>query len=397
MESQLDEFDVPRIIRRAATSSIEVYEAHDSPLIDLFLEDTEGPYVHLCVNFKGRDSILCISSQPLDSAREVPKINLPLEVFVGDVSFEDCFRGLYQRNPPPGSSFGPDGVSWSGAIGFYLMDQARRDEKYFITVAHNFARGDPANGEANFAANETLPAGTPALQPTKAGLQNDIRNCQLTIRSTEASIEDYHRQSRFRAEEIAKEEHKCLVSHSQILMSLPHTAAHQIGHLTTVYELNVDEHMYWDYCLVRVHDNRLGLNRVQGTAIRRIMKSADLDLDEEMLRKQGPSTGETFGRFLEVSSSFGNHPRFPGCRFRMPVIVAGGGIGGGGLWCSKGDSGAPITWRDNAVGIVYGHATATQDDNQVEVQVGVFGELASILQRIKERFGLELVLYAGDD
>lgn len=33
----------------------------------------------------------------------------------------------------------------------------------------------------------------------------------------------------------------------------------------------------------------------------------------------------------------------------------------------------------------------------MEVQVGVFGELASIIQRIKERFGLELVLYAGDD
>lgn len=185
----------------------------------------------------------------------------------------------------------------------------------------------------------------------------------LLSQHTEASIEDYRRHFRFRAEEIGKEKHRRLVSHRQTLMSLLHTVTHQIGHLTAVYELNVDKHMYLDYCLVRVHDYRLGSNRVEG---------------------------ETDGRFLEVLSSFGNRPRFPGCRFRASCC---GEMrhwrGGWRLLSSKGDYGDSIRWRDNAVGVVYGHATSTQDDDQVEVRVGVFGEMASIIQRIKERFGLD--------
>lgn len=119
MTTETDEFDIPRIIRRASTASLATYENHGAAFVDKFLENTEGPNLHLCANIKGMITIMCIFSEASGAEHKLTQTHLPLKIFRGDICFKDLFGDRYEVKQMPGMSIGPAGFSFGERMGFY--------------------------------------------------------------------------------------------------------------------------------------------------------------------------------------------------------------------------------------------------------------------------------------
>lgn len=223
-------------------------------------------------------------------------------------------------------------------------------------------------------------------------LRNQIRELQEDVVEIKTKIKDADYAHRTFAKKILQmqldEAQDRLERHSALLRD----DGFKIGELTEIYELTVVEGVQWDYCLVRVEKNRVGVNRVAG---REIFEVIDWREAKHRLAKVGRTTDLTIGEFVHTDATYSAHPRFPGTTFHMPSIAQNGVMHSGGMWCAIGDSGAPIITRNAAVGIVLGNCIP--DPPYEQLNLGICSPLGWIISRIKAKFGMELELYVPDE
>lgn len=323
-----------------------------------------------------------ITSMLKDLFAESVLVPMLLFDFVGFYCRETDPRNPYfQPTVECGASIGAEGKDLSGSFGGYLQDKLT-GEIFGISCCHTFCANEPEMADATpEQLIKLIPEGTEILQPSPSDRQ-------------------------YRLSELKK----IIPGHcdGEIIRSLREEQAalengdHRFARLTSINELCVDKGILWDYMILSItNTDRRGKNLMQPLSngpfwpehLDYRPPSAYLEPPKTDLETLHDALLDTVGRTSGGSSTWFNGfwadvklPRLSEpfrCRYAQSWLVE----------TVPGDSGSLVRYNSEAIGLRFGGALCQAYFSQIRMTW--IADLVAICERIKEKWGKDLVVYEG--